>query len=756
MQGELTSGNSEPGLGEILNLRDEHCRLLFDANPSPMWICDEETLAFLAVNEAAVRQYGYSRDEYAKMTLKDIRPVADVPMLLKAVKEQRGRLVEKGGLWRHRKKDGSMIYADVTLSSVNFDGRAARLLLAHDVTEHLRVEGALLQSQRRLASLLASTPAVIYSCSPTPPYAATYMADSIRSVLGYEPQEFLTDANFWATNIHPEDAPRVFADLQNLFHAGRCVYEYRFKHHDGTYRWMRDELCVLRNADGVAIELFGCWIDITDRKRIETDLRRTADLLELTHDSILVRGLDDRIIYWNHGSEELYGWTAAEAIGQVTHELLKTQFPQPLEKIKSQVLSLGRWEGELVQSSRDGRILAVASRWSAELDREGRLQAILQISNDITEQKQAQQALRFAHEKLEERVCERTRELAAANRNLLESQERFQQMADNIQEVFWLASPGLSRIIYVSPAYEFVWGRTRRSLYEHPHSWFDAIHPDDQSLLRSVFTEDFGKQKFEYEYRVVRPDGSIRRVLDRGFPVFDSAGRLQRIAGIATDVTERRELEDEILAAAEREKQRIGQDLHDDLCQQLAGIEFLSKALQQQLKGAAAERAGEVARLVRDAAEHTRRLARGLIPLHLESDGLMHALEALAARIQGLFHIECSFHCAPAVLIDNASIALHLYRIAQEAVTNAIRHGKAGQIEIKLARVSNKAILAVDDNGNGKGAKPGNVRGLGLRIMNYRANSIGGTFIVEKRPNGGTTVVCTVPLLPEGAASKVS
>lgn len=754
MLGEPTSVSNEVVRGEILDLRNEQCRLLFDANPNPMWICDEQTLAFLTVNEAAIRHYGYSRDEFAKMTLKDIRPVADVPALLKAVQEQRGRTLDIGGVWQHRRKDGSLILVEVTVSSVNFNGREARLLLAHDVTERLRIEGALLQTQRRLESLLSSTPAVIYACAPTPPYAAAYMTDSVRTVLGYEPAAFLDDPDFWPDHIHPEDAPRVLGAIDNVLDRGRQVLEYRFQHRDGSYRWMRDELCVLKNGNGAPLELLGYWIDITDRKQTEDDLRRMADLLELTHDSIFVRSLDSRITYWNHGSEELYGWTAAEAVGQIAHDLLQTQFPQPFEAIKSQVLATGRWDGELVQTSRDGRILTVASRWSAELDRQGNLQAILQISNDITEQKRAQEALRAAHEVLEQRVCKRTADLAAANQRLLESRERFRQLAENIGEVFWLASPDLSQIIYVSPAYEKVWGCTCQSLYENPSSWFETIHPDDRPHLKPVFEQNFGEQNFEYEYRIVRPDGSIRRVLDRGFPVRGAGGELERIAGIATDVTERRELENEILAVAEREQQRIGQDLHDDLCQQLAGIEFLSKALQQQLKGEQAERAGEIASLIREAAEHTRRLARGLIPVHLEADGLMPALESLATRIHGLFHVRCSFHCAFPVPIHDPSVALHLYRIAQEAVTNAIRHGQASQIEIELTRIADKAVLAVSDNGIGNAAKPAKAQGLGLRIMNYRANSIGGTLVVERRPDGGTTVVCTVSLPPGNSNPK--
>ncbi|MGH7973375.1 MAG: sensor histidine kinase, partial [Limisphaerales bacterium] len=210
---------------------------------------------------------------------------------------------------------------------------------------------------------------------------------------------------------------------------------------------------------------------------------------------------------------------------------------------------------------------------------------------------------------------------------------------------------------------------------------------------------------------------------------------------------QRKELESEILAISEREQRRIGQDLHDDICQQLVGIEFLSKALEHQLRTTPqAAQAAEIAQYIREAIEHTRLLARGLAPIQLEAEGLMEALRALAARISHFFRTDCVFRCPSPALIPDVTVGTYLYRIAQEAVTNAIKHGKAKTIEMQLAVTADSILLTIQDDGVGFLRQRRNPEAMGLRIMQYRTDLIGGHFTVETGLGAGTTVICTVPL----------
>jgi two-component system CheB/CheR fusion protein len=213
------------------------------------------------------------------------------------------------------------------------------------------------------------------------------------------------------------------------------------------------------------------------------------------------------------------------------------------------------------------------------------------------------------------------------------------------------------------------------------------------------------------------------------------------------DITRRVELEHEILAISEKERRRFGQDLHDDLCQQLAGIEFYSQILANdlaaQFKKEAAQ-AAEIGKMVRHAISHSRDMAHGLSPLILDAEGLMPSLRELAASTKRIFRRDCGFRCHPPVEVADQNIGIHLYRIAQEAVSNAVKHGKAKRIEIRLAAAGNDVILTVSDNGSGIPKRLPKSKGMGLRIMHYRASVIRGSLLVHPNPNGGTAVICTV------------
>ena len=193
--------------------------------------------------------------------------------------------------------------------------------------------------------------------------------------------------------------------------------------------------------------------------------------------------------------------------------------------------------------------------------------------------------------------------------------------------------------------------------------------------------------------------------------------------GFVRDITERKRLEREILEISDREQRRIGHDLHDGLCQHLAGIELMSQVLEQKLAPQskdAAKRAGDIAKNVREAIGQTRSLARGLSPVTLESEGLTSALHELAVNTEKLFNVRCRFDGDLLVTVHNHAVATHLFRLAQEAVSNAIKHGKARRISIHLKADPGRIYLAVNDNGRGFPAEIPKSKGMGLRIMQSR------------------------------------
>lgn len=205
-----------------------------------------------------------------------------------------------------------------------------------------------------------------------------------------------------------------------------------------------------------------------------------------------------------------------------------------------------------------------------------------------------------------------------------------------------------------------------------------------------------------------------------------------------------------LLEVVSAEQRRIGQDLHDGLCQYLTGIEFRTSVLVDQLADhpEARAEATKIAKLIRGSTQQARMLARGFSPVHLESDGLMAALDELASNTGKIFVIECRFECPQPVHVSDHTTATHLYRIAQEAISNAVRHGHARSIVVALAKENGTATLRIMDNGCGFLSQGDSAAGMGLRIMRYRAEMIGATLRIEPGDGIGTAVTCVFRSAP--------
>ena len=213
-------------------------------------------------------------------------------------------------------------------------------------------------------------------------------------------------------------------------------------------------------------------------------------------------------------------------------------------------------------------------------------------------------------------------------------------------------------------------------------------------------------------------------------------------------MAERQRLEEEILQISEREQRRIGHDLHDSLCQHWAVTAMAGQVLSEKLAAKSlieAADAAEIVSLAQAGITLTRNLAHGISPAEMETEGLVTAFRGFAANISKMFKIACAFECESPPQIDDTATATHLYRIAQEAVNNAIRHGKPKQIVISLSSRKGCVELTVEDDGNGLPDDWQKNRGLGIRIMAHRAAMIGGTFSIEPNPTGGTFVKCSIP-----------
>jgi PAS domain S-box-containing protein len=307
---------------------------------------------------------------------------------------------------------------------------------------------------------------------------------------------------------------------------------------------------------------------------------------------------------------------------------------------------------------------------------------------------------------------------------------------------------GEGRILRFNPACELTTGYSKEEV-QGKCIWDMFLLAEEADRFRSVFKvlcTDLLPQ--DYQSCWVTRHGDQRLITWSSTLLPGSGETSNYIIATGIDITERKQLEKAILDISAREQRRIGQDLHDGLGQHLTGIAFMAKVHEAKLAEESrleAENAGKIVQLVNEAIHKTRELARGLLPVVSDSHGLMSALQLWAAEVEDLFGVSCRFQCERPVLIHDDTMATHLYHIAQEAVNNAIKHGKAQKILIQLAAENGWGTLTVKDDGEGIAENHPNT-GMGLHIMNYRAGMIGGALKIGRDTTRGTIVTCLFPV----------
>jgi PAS domain S-box-containing protein len=298
----------------------------------------------------------------------------------------------------------------------------------------------------------------------------------------------------------------------------------------------------------------------------------------------------------------------------------------------------------------------------------------------------------------------------------------------------------------LNPAWQTTLGWKLEQLQARP--FIEFVHADDRSsTLAEVGKLRRGKKTICFENRYRCRDGSFRW-LQWNASVLPGS---EQIYAIARDVTLQKSLEAEVVAATDREQERLGLELHDGLCQNLAGIAATSAALSLRLAARSmteSAAAAEITTLVNSATKLARDLARGFAAIHLRGIGLAAELEELSSNLEGLFHIACGLRCNRPSLRLGDAVEAHLFRIAQQGTSNAIIHGKAKRIEIGITISRRKGTLSIRDDGVGIHRETRGDEGIGLHAMAYRARLIGASLQVRPRAPRGTIVTCEFPLPP--------
>jgi PAS domain S-box-containing protein len=503
--------------------------------------------------------------------------------------------------------------------------------------------------------------------------------------------------------------------------------------------------------------------DITERKRVEMALRDNEARLQAILDAVpmAIISVDEAgtIESANPAAGSMFGYAVAELIGQNINILIATpegetggsELRDDAAKIPA-LCNAGRGR------RRDGSIIPLDISVS-EVRLVGR-RVFAVFLRDITERKLAEEALRLRGRQ-QQAIAELSQQALTGGGldRLLEAAVSLvpRMLAVEYSRVLEIQPDGKSLLLRAGVGWhDGLVGKATVLMGFLSHSGYTllsgapVIVPDMRTEVRfhsSTMLRDHGVvsgvsviiHARGKPYGVLGAHTTRRRAFTN-----DDVHFLQSIANVLAAAIERQDLEKEVLDIGDAEQRRIGQDLHDDVCQQLAGVEFLVQALAGELEGTPS--AGQVVKIgeyIRKATRHARMLARGLSLVEVEPRGLMVALQELAAHAEELFRIECQYHCESPVLVPDHASAVHLFRIAQEALTNAVRHGHAERVIIALTRDANRAQLTITDDGKGFSTPAGKSGGMGLRTMRYRAEMIGATFLIGPAEGCGTVVTCS-------------
>ena len=588
---------------------------------------------------------------------------------------------------------------------------------ALELAERRRAERAARETERKFFALTETLPAVVFVHQEG---KFLYLNPVAERILGYSSAELMA-MNFWDV-IHPHHRDLVRARGLARQRGGDVParYEFPIVTRGGEIRWL-DCTATQVEFDGNPA-ILGSAFDVTDQRRVEEALRaskeRFASFMQHLPGASWMKDLAGRYVYANETAEKILHTALGELLGRRDDEI----FPAPTAALfqANDRLAAG---GKCVESieplpQADGLHHSIVRRFPIP-GKDGTPVLLGGVAFDITEQLRAEEALR-------------------------QSERRFRLLVEAVPDfIFRLREDG-AILDFKAPKDADLSAETKaqlgKALLELAPS--RLVEPTRYYLEETLQAGEVHSFEFQFPFRQQMRDFEARVTVCGA----------KEVLAIVRDVTERKRLEAEVIEISARERRRIGHDLHDGLGQYLAGIAVKAKLLEEDLQSSPHRAAvKKLVGLLNNAVRQARSLARGLDPVELESSGLVPALQILARETEDLFHVSCDLACVPGAAPVSRFVGLQLYRIAQEGINNAVKHGRPKRIEIRLATDPAHVRLRIKDDGRGFRVEAARPAGMGLRIMQYRAHVVGGVLKIDSQLNRGTDIQCLVPLAPRSA-----
>jgi PAS domain S-box-containing protein len=715
-------------------------KTLMETSKDSIYVVDEKG-DLQEANAAFLRRRGYTAAEVKGLNIADWDARWTREQLQKRLRELAG----SGAVFetRHRTKEGSIFDVEVCATSVRIGGKALFFAVTRDITERKKADQALRESEARFRSYFDLGLIGVAITSPAKGYLE--VNDELCRILGYERSELLRKT--WRELTHPADLAADVAHFNRVLAGEIDGYSRgkRFIRKDGEVIDTTISVKCLRRADGSVDYFVGLLQDITERKRAEERLQEYEKMVEGLEEMIVVVDRHYRYLLVNQAYLKSHGLERERLLGRLAADVVDAEvFENVIKKRLDECLQGKAVQYELKycypdRGERDLLVSYFPIEGPAGIDRAAC------VLRDITERKKAEAALR-------------------------DSETRFRQIAENIDEMFWITDLEGSSTIYMSPAYERITGRSCESLYAAPKSWRNNIHPEDRPRMEATFASDPGSTG-DYTYRIVRPDGSIRWIRDRGFPVRDESGEVVRFAGIAEDITANKCAEEELQQVNEQlrvlsrrlfqvrddERRHLARELHDEIGQALTAVKINLDSIEAVEGSAQSLCLKESSTILDNLLWQVRQISLDLHSSLIDDLGLAPALRSLLDQQARRAGLRTQFCAAEPLQNLDPGIQTTGFRIAQEAITNVLRHAKAQSLSVHLHTEGGKLRMKIVDDGMGFSLAEIERRarqegGFGLMGMRERAALVGGRVQIISSTNKGTRVEVSLPLNAADAA----
>ena len=595
--------------------------------------------------------------------------------------------------------------------------------------------------------------------------------DACENITGFKPEEYVADPTLWIAIVVEQDRSLIERQLDSVLSGDQPpAVEYRIHRKDGQLRWIRKMVVPYHDDHNRLIAYDSLLTDITERKLAEETLRDSEERYRLLFEDDLTGDYlvapDGEILLCNQAFADIFGFDSRqEAIGSNLANLYLEPLSWPaFVRLLSENKVLERYERAGRHS--DGTIRHVIETVLGTFNTQGELLRIKGYVYDDTDSKVAAARLKRSNEELEEIVIQRTQ-------TIREKHEHLQAIWDSAFDAM-ITIDRRGRIETANRAAEKMFGYTSAELLGQN---IKLLMPKPYSDEHDGYIQRYHKTGQERilnaprELVALRKDGSTFPI-DLSVTQVDHSGYFN---GIIRDISERKRLQRHILEISSEEQRRIGRELHDGTGQELTGLSLTAGALLEMIAATPTatvdgqslrqldenafvrirDTIAKVNQKLIEANRHVHELSHGIMPVQIDARALQSSLEELASSTNMPPSIRCRFDCPLPVTVSNNSAATHLYRIAQEAVNNALRHSQASEIILSLEQSGKEIVLEVRDNGIGidvaysRIAEATKDHGMGMRTMRYRAGIIGGTLQIERRKAGGTSIRCVSLQLSE-------